>query len=111
MYSGRASAVGHARRVSSPRPRRGFPQGECMPKTAAPSTCAVLALALALAVPVHSAQPKEPVRDLDVKAFFVPELAITSSHVELEAVLSGLPNREAWETFLAGGREGFANPA
>ena len=81
-----------------------------MPKTSVPSV-AVLALVCALAAPAWAAQPKEPVRDLDFKAFFVPELSISSSHAKLEEVLAGLPNREAWVTFLAGGREGFANPA
>ncbi len=82
-----------------------------MPKTSAPAAFAVLALACALAVPAQAAQPKEPVRDLDHKAFFVPELSITSSHAALEDALAQLPNREAWEAFLAGGRNGFANPA
>ena len=72
---------------------------------------AALALACLLAVPARAAQPKEPVRDLDVKAFFVPELYISSSHAELDDVLAGLPNREAWESFLGGAREGFARPS
>ena len=82
-----------------------------MSKTFAPCTFAVLALACALAIPGQAAQPKEPVRDLDVKAFFVPELYISSSHAALDEALAGLPNREAWESFLGGAREGFANPA
>ena len=83
-----------------------------MSKTFARSAFAVLALACALAVPGQAAQPKEPVRDLDVKAFFVPELSITSSHADARGGRSrALPNREAWESFLGGAREGFANPA
>jgi hypothetical protein len=83
-----------------------------MPKM--PTTARVAALATACllaAAPSWAAQPKKPVRDLDFKAFFLPELAITSSHAELSEALPTLRNREAWESFLAGGREGFANPS
>jgi hypothetical protein len=80
-----------------------------MAKPSARSAFAVAALVCATAVPAWAAQPKEPVRDLDVKAFFVPELAIKSSQVDLAEVLSRLPNREAWESFPAAAREGFAN--
>ena len=62
-----------------------------MPKTFAPSTFAVLALACALAIPGQAAQPKEPVRDLDVKAFFLPELSISSSHALLETRSPAFP--------------------
>jgi hypothetical protein len=82
-----------------------------MSKSSAPSAFAVLVVACVLAVPAWATQPKEPVRNLDFKAFFLPELYISSSHADLEEVIAALPNREAWESFLAGPREGFANPA
>ena len=75
-------------------------------------TARIVAIAIAClfaAVPSHAAQPKEPARDLDVKEFFAPELAITTSHAELGQALPTLRNREAWEAFLAGPRQGFAN--
>ena len=84
-----------------------------MPKTPTP-TARIAGLAivcLLAAAPARAVQPKEPLRDLDFKAFFVPELSITSSHADLESVLASLPNREAWEAFLGGARQGFANPS
>ena len=81
-----------------------------MSKTSAASAFAVLALASVIAAPAWAIQPKEQPRDLDEKAFFVPELSIRSSHAALADALAGLPNREAWEGFLGGAREGFANP-
>lgn len=47
-----------------------------------------------------AANPKEPGGAyLDHKAFVKPELYISNSHERLDAVLSGLPNRVAWEAF------------
>jgi trimeric autotransporter adhesin len=83
-----------------------------MPKT--PTTARIAAIAIAClltAAPSRAAQPKEPARAIDYKAFFAPELAITSSHAELRQALPTLANRAAWESFLAGSRDGFVNPA
>ena len=83
-----------------------------MSKNPARFAFAAAAVVCALAaVPASAVQPKEPVRDLDQKAFFAPELTISSSQSSLGDVLARLPNRDAWEGFLAGGREGFANPS
>jgi hypothetical protein len=51
--------------------------------------------------PAWAANPKEPSTHLDQKEFFRPELYISSAHVELQDALAQLPNREAWEAFLA----------
>jgi hypothetical protein len=83
-----------------------------MLKMPIPARVAALAIACTLAaVSSEAATPKEPARDLDYKEFFVPELAITTSHTPLADALPGLRNRAAWEAFLAGGGEGFANPS
>ena len=46
-------------------------------------------------------EPKDSGSYLDQKAFFKPELYISSSHVPVEEVLNGLPNRGAWESYFA----------
>jgi hypothetical protein len=56
----------------------------------------VLICSLAFAV-----EPKQPGSYLDQKEFFKPELYISSSHAPLESVLSSLPNRAAWQSFVA----------
>jgi hypothetical protein len=63
----------------------------------------LVAIALACAFPpgARAAQPKEAGTDLDQKAFFKPELAISTSHAPLAGALARLPNRGAWESFLA----------
>jgi hypothetical protein len=61
----------------------------------------VVAVALAAATVAPAAQPKEPATDLDAKAFFKPELSISTSHVPLGSLLPRLPNRRAWESLLA----------
>src|SRR5687767_12877050 len=66
---------------------------------------------LLAAAPSRAAQPKDPSGDLEAKAFFKPELSITSSHADLDSVLASLPNRAAWEGFLGSERLGFANPS
>ncbi len=45
--------------------------------------------------------PKDSGSYLEQKAFFKPELYISSSHVAVEEVLDRLPNRAAWESYLA----------
>src|SRR5688572_11519273 len=47
-----------------------------------------------------AAQPKTPSTNLDHKAFFKPELSISTAHEPLEAALTQLANRGAWETLL-----------
>ena len=46
------------------------------------------------------AAKKEASGPLDQKAFYRPELTISTSHVPLEEVLIQLPNRAAWEGFF-----------
>ncbi len=53
-----------------------------------------------VAVPVRAFQPKPPTTPLDQKAFFLPELALSSRNVPLHNILDQLPNRSAWENFL-----------
>ena len=56
-------------------------------------------------------EPKEPGAYLDQKEFFKPELYISSSHARRRGRRSTqLPNRAAWESFLAapGSRPGEA---
>ena len=82
-----------------------------MTKTRTARVAALATACLLAAAPSWAVQPKEPARPIDYKAFFAPELAITSSNTELREALPSLPNRAAWESFLAGSREGFANPS
>jgi trimeric autotransporter adhesin len=81
-------------------------------------TCVVACCAGLLAGDTARAiEPKEPGGGLEQKEFFLPELAISSSHARVEEVLAQLPNRAAWEAFQAarqqaGGApvEGFVDP-
>ena len=63
-------------------------------------TGVILALFSCLALPSWAARPKESSSVLDRKAFFRPDLSISSSHVPLEDLLAELPNRGAWDAFL-----------
>src|SRR5882762_784179 len=67
-----------------------------------PRVFIAIALAFALSMRAEAAQPKEPGTDLDRKAFFKPELSISTSHAPLGGMLPRLPNRAAWESLLAG---------
>ena len=49
----------------------------------------------------QAARPKDPAVFLDLKAFYRPDLVITTSNVPLGDVLADLPNRGAWEGWLA----------
>jgi hypothetical protein len=69
------------------------------------------ALILVSALPGGAAQPKEPGTDLERKAFFKPELSISTSHAPLADVLPRLANRGAWETFLADRGDDARRPA
>jgi trimeric autotransporter adhesin len=53
-----------------------------------------------LAGSAGAANPTEPSTHLDGKAFFRPDLYLSSAHLPLEEILPQLPNREAWEAFL-----------
>jgi hypothetical protein len=53
---------------------------------------------------------KEPSAALDQKAFYRPELVITTSHVSLEAVLAQLENRTSWESYLLARGEDPSRP-
>jgi trimeric autotransporter adhesin len=57
------------------------------------------------------AVPKEPKTALDQKAFFRPDLYISSSQVLLKDTLADLPNRAAWERFLLARGESLADPS
>ncbi len=51
--------------------------------------------------PTSAFEPKGLGDDLSRKEFFKPELYISSSHEPLAEILGSLPNRQAWEGFLA----------
>ena len=46
-------------------------------------------------------QPEKPLHGLEGKAFFKPDLAISSANVELSEIVHQLPNRRDWDQFLA----------
>jgi trimeric autotransporter adhesin len=72
----------------------------------------LLALALGLGSSLaQAAEPKQALTPLDQKAFFKPDLYISSSQLPLEDVVGRLPNRAAWEGFAADARSGWASPA
>ncbi len=60
----------------------------------------LLVLGGVLATAASASTPKEPRSPLEQKAFFRPELYISSSHVPLKDALVDLPGRAAWESFL-----------
>lgn len=60
-----------------------------------------VAASLALVGGALALEPKHNPTPLDEKAFFKPELVISSSHAPLETVLDQLPNRPEWAGFLA----------
>ena len=60
----------------------------------------VAALALVLPTAAWAAQPKQSVTDLDQRAFFKPELYVSSAHAPLADIQSRLPNQAAWDAFL-----------
>src|SRR4029079_6240366 len=55
-----------------------------------------------------AARPKDPQTELDQKAFFRPELYISSKNVALQDALSELQNRSAWESYFAARGEDVA---
>ncbi len=54
--------------------------------------------------PAWTATPREPDTPLDQKAFFRPELYVSSSHAPLEELLPQMRNRPVWEAFLVQAR-------
>jgi len=70
----------------------------------------VVVLASALPAGVRAAQPKEGGSDLDQKAFFKPELSISTAHTPLAGALTRLPNRAAWESLLAARGDDLREP-
>ena len=62
----------------------------------ATALCAVLVLSAG----AFAIEPGDSPSYLGQKAFFKPELYISSSHQPLEEALPLLPNRAAWESFL-----------
>ncbi|HEV8580531.1 MAG TPA: PepSY domain-containing protein [Thermoanaerobaculia bacterium] len=67
-------------------------------------------LGIVLASAVWAVNPKEPESYLDHKAFFKPELYISSSQVPVEEILDQLPNRTAWEGFRAARAKALGQP-
>ena len=61
---------------------------------------AVLLGILVLSVGAFAIEPNGSPSYLGQKAFFKPELYISSSHQPVEEALAALPNRAAWEGFL-----------
>ena len=59
----------------------------------------VLWFSLLVTASAQAAQPKQPSSSLDDKAFFRPELYISTSHAPLDEVLADLPNQAAWRAF------------
>jgi trimeric autotransporter adhesin len=88
-----------------PRTSRGFRSA----RPAAASLATVLALLLPPAA-AWAVTPKQPVGDLDQKAFFKPELAIASSDVPLASIQPRLPNRAAWDSFFQARAQASAAP-
>ena len=58
--------------------------------------------------PAWAVAPKQPGAPLDDKAFFKPELYISTASVPLEDLKDQLPTRAAWEAFL-GQRAGYVS--
>jgi hypothetical protein len=58
-------------------------------------------LGIAVTGAVLAVEPKEPASYLDQKAFFKPELYISSSQEPIEQIIDRLPNRAAWKGYLA----------
>jgi hypothetical protein len=65
-------------------------------------------MALVSAAPARAVAPKQPGAPLEDRAFFKPELYITSASVPLQDVKDQLQNRAAWEAFLEQ-RPGYAS--
>jgi trimeric autotransporter adhesin len=63
--------------------------------------CFCALLCLAVGMPAWAIEPKEGGSYLDQKEFAKPELVLGSSHEPLEQALPRLPNRAAWESYLA----------
>src|SRR4029079_7646182 len=75
------------------------------------ATC--IATVLALLLPNAAAwavQPKPAVSELDQKAFFIPELYISSTDVPLASIQSRLPNQAAWDAFFQARAQASADP-
>ena len=88
-----------------PRTSRGIPPARLV------ATC--IATALALLLPNAAAwavQPKQAVNELDQKAFFKPELTISSTDVPLASIQSRLSNQAAWDAFFQARAEASADP-
>ncbi|MEA2560535.1 MAG: hypothetical protein QOH06_2039 [Acidobacteriota bacterium] len=64
------------------------------------AVCAGLLGILVLTVGAFAIEPKDSPSYLGQREFFKPELYISSSNQSLEEVISVLPNRSAWESFL-----------
>src|SRR5262245_4495025 len=74
------------------------------------SRLALVGLACLPAGLAWAAKPKQDSAALDFKAFFKPELYISSAHAPLEAALPQMANRANWESFLLQRGEDPASP-
>ena len=63
--------------------------------------CVLALAALSWSAPAWAIAPKQPGGLLEDKAFFRPELYISSASVPLSEVQGALPNRALWDAFLA----------
>ena len=57
--------------------------------------------ALLFSLPLNGLQPERKDKPLKEKEFFKPELAITSSNVELQGIRFQLSNRQEWDSFFS----------
>jgi hypothetical protein len=80
--------------------------GSCRPLR---RSLAIATLALLAGSAAQAATPPEKVTVLDHKAFFKPELYISTSNEALSMVLDRLPNKATWEQYLAS-RAGQGSP-
>src|SRR5207244_3309820 len=99
---------GNGARRAGPARRRHRRGSVAPPGRASSAACR---LAFGVPAPARAAQPKDADSDLDQKAFFKPELSISTAHVPLEGALMRLPNRAAWENLLAGRGDDPRRPA
>ena len=79
-----------------------------LPKTRRMSVSILVVAALMASAPAWAVAPKRPGSTLEEKAFFKPELSISSASIPLDDVKDQLENRAAWEGFLRQ-RTGYAS--
>src|SRR5688500_14682108 len=65
------------------------------------SRAAVAGVLLLASTPAFAVVPPAKGRTLEQKEFFRPDMYIGVQHERLDAVLGALPNKSAWEQFVA----------